>query len=316
MKIYESSFTEKKLEEMYNLIKETDGSKVQLYAISVEKNKEKEKIWTVNTLSITKSLGDEMIESAKGYLIQKSQLRIKDFDLKSDLSPEYLIGKLADDQVPVLNKIISEMKRSDNSPISYGELSKSTHLIGFAIEIGEKITIFNKVTKARLLNPKKYLYLVESRTGELTHLKENNLLSIPNSIDAILYEDPLYILNVNHFLSLFDYGEAFTKFIDNAKTSLANIVDDVQYVIDETSPHIMEFKRLASACAGYVDRIVRENTNLEPIAKSYNLEISFSNGKISVKNSKLKDILSLLNGQAVRDELFKEKYLAREKEKV
>ena len=316
MKINKPSFKEKKLEEMYKLMEETDGSEVQFYAILVKKNKEKEKIWVVNTLSITKSLGDEIIESAMESLIKKSQVRIKDFDLQSDLSPEYLIGKLADDQVPVLNKIISEMKKSDNSSISYVKLSKSTQLIGFAIEIGKKLTIFNKVTKTKLLNSKKYLYLVESPTGEVTHLEEKNLLSIPNSIDAILYEDPLYILEVNNFLSLFDYGAAFTKFIDSAKTSLASIVDDVQYVIDETAPHIRDYKRLASACAGYVDRIVKANINLEPIAKSYNLGISFSKGKISVKNSNLKDILSLLNGQAVRDELFKEKYLAREKEKV
>ena len=57
MKIYKPSFKEKKLEEMYKLMEETDGSEVQFYAILVKKNKEKEKIWVVNTLSITKSLG-------------------------------------------------------------------------------------------------------------------------------------------------------------------------------------------------------------------------------------------------------------------
>ena len=115
---------------------------------------------------------------------------------------------------------------------------------------------------------------------------------------------------------MFRYEDAFDHFINDGKQSLGKIVDDVDAFIENSKPDIRTYRRLASACAGYVERIVQKRVDLEPIAKDYDLNISFSNGKIDVQNSMFRDVLKLLNGQAVKDAIFGEKYLAQEKTKV
>ncbi len=309
-------FREKKLEEMCNIALKTKASEIQIFAIILKEHKDEGEMWRVGNLSITESLGDKIIKLTSDYLSEKCDLKIQDFEIENDQSDDHSIDKLSDSEIPVLNKIISEMKRADNKSISYQELSTSRDLKGFAITFAKNLTIFIKVTKTNLLNSKKYFYIIPSSNGEFTDIVNENLLSVPNSLDTILYNDQLYIFDRNKFIQLFRYEETFEYFITNAQTSLANIMDDPQFLIDESKHNLKILRRLASACAGYVDRIEKGNIDLEPIAKEYNLEISFSNGKIVAKDSILSDILTLLNGNAVKDAIFSEKYLAYEKTKV
>ena len=208
------------------------------------------------------------------------------------------------------------MKREDNGDISYTKLAKSSYLKGFAITFSPTLIVFNKVTKDYLLKPRKYLYLIPSLSGEFTGIEEKNLLSVPTSIDAILYGDPLYIFNRNNFIQLFRYEDAFDHFVIDARQSLENIVDDVNSLIDDSKLDIRKYRRLASACAGYVKKIVELNVNLEPIAVDYQLQITFTKGRIDIHKSTLNDVLKLLNGQAVRDAIFGERYLAHEKTRI
>lgn len=310
------NFREEKLRDIYQKIKDVPAGSLQLQAIIMKQNKEKEEIWSVKDLHITESLGDKIKTNALHYIEKHADLGMSDFSVENDQSDEYLIEKLQDNEVPVLNKIISEMRRENNGDMSYEDLAKSSFLRGFAITYSPTLIIFNKVTRNTLLKPKKFLYFIPSSTGEFTEIEEQNLLSIPTSVDAILYEDPLFIFNRNNFIQLFRYEDAFDHFINDGKQSLGKIVDDVDAFIENSKPDIRTYRRLASACAGYVERIVQKRVDLEPIAKDYDLNISFSNGKIDVQNSMFRDVLKLLNGQAVKDAIFGEKYLAQEKTKV
>lgn len=312
----EINFREPKLKEIYKKIIETPATDLQVQAIIMRQNKEKEEIWSVRDLKITESLAESIKQIVFSYIEGHSEVGIRDFAVTNDQSDEYLIEKLPDDEVPVLSKIISEMQRSDNEDIPYDKLAKTPHLKGFAITFSSSLIVFNKVTRSTLLKPKKYLYFIPSPTGEFTGIYEENLLSIPKSIDAILYEDPLFIFNRYNFIQLFKYEGAFEHFITSAKQSLSRIVDDFQSLIDKSEKDIRQYRRLASACAGFVERIVQKGVNLEPIARDYKLDISFSNGKVVFHDSALNDVLKLLNGQAVKDAIFGDKYIAQEKTEV
>lgn len=310
------NFKEPKLWEIYQKIYKTDAKDIQMQAILMKQNKEKEEIWSISDIKITEDLSTRIKENALDYIEKHAEIAIKDFTVTNDQSDDYLIEKLPDSEVPVLSKIISEMKREDNSNISYDGLARSLFLKGFAITFLSAPIIFNKVTRNTLLKPKKYLYMFPSESGEFTGIEEQNLLSIPTSIDAILYEDPLFIFNRNNFIQMFRYEDAFDHFITDAEQSLGQIVNNVRSLIDNSKPDIKKYRRLASACAGYVERIVLNKVNLEPIARDYSFNITFSNGKIEIENSTLGDVLKLLNGQAVKDAIFGDKYLAQEKTKV
>lgn len=314
--VIETDFVDPKLSEIHKKISETDAKNLQLQAIMMHQNKEKEEIWSARILRITESLAKSLKQMTLNLVKAHADVKIRDFDASNDQSDDYLIEKLADSEVPVLNKIISEMRREDSDDISYNDLVKSSYLKGFAITFSPTLIIFNKVTRQALLKPKKYLYLIPSPSGEFTDVEEKNLLSVPTSIDAILYEDPLFIFNRNNFIQLFRYEDAFDHFIIDSTQNLENIVNDVKSLIDYSKPDVRKYRRLASACAGYVERIVQKKVDLEPIAKDYDLQISFSNGKIDIQNSTINDVLKLLNGQAVKDAIFGDKYLAQEKIKV
>ena len=314
--VIETDFVDPKLSEIHKKISETDAKNLQLQAIMMHQNKEKEEIWSARTLRITESLAESLKMMTLNLVMAHADVKIGDFDVSNDQSDDYLIERLEDSEVPVLNKIRSEMRREDSGDIFYNDLAKSSYLKGFAITFSPTLIIFNKVTRQALLKPKKYLYLIPSPSGEFTDVEEKNLLSVPTSIDAILYEDPLFIFNRNNFIQLFRYEDAFDHFIIDSTQNLENIVNDVKSLIDYSKPDVRKYRRLASACAGYVERIVQKKVDLEPIAKDYDLQISFSNGKIDIQNSTINDVLKLLNGQAVKDAIFGDKYLAQEKIKV
>lgn len=312
----QNDFSEPKLREIHQIITKTDAKDIQMQAVLMTQNKEKEEIWSVRDLRITEPLAEKIKKNALEYIEEHADIGIKDFTVTNDQSGDYLIEKLSDSEVPVLNKIISEMNRDDNSDISYEKLASIQDLKGFAISFSRNLIIFNKVTKNTLLKPKKYLFMFPSETGEFTELEEQNLLSIPKSIDVIFYEDPLFIFNRNNFIQMFRYEDTFDHFITDNQQSLGKIVDDVSYLINNSKPDIRKYRRLASACAGYVKRIVQKGIPLEPIARDYNFDITFSNGKIEIQNSKLGDVLKLLNAQAMKDAIFGDKYIAQEKTKV
>lgn len=311
-----NNFREAKLEEIHKKVIETKQSDIQLQAILLKKNKEKQEIWSVSDLRITESLAKRIQEIVLNYIRTCAENEIKDFMVSNDQSDEYLIERLAESDIPVLSKIISEMRRDDNDDISFNKLTHISYLKGFAITFSPDLVVFNKVTKTNLLFPKRYLYFFPSATGEFTEIEEQNLISMPMSVDTILYGDPLYIFNRNHFIQLFRYEDAFDHFITAATPSLKKIVNDLSLLINGSKPDMKKYRRLASACAGYVDRIVQNKVDLEPISKDYGFNITFYNGLIKMQNSIIGDVLKLLNGQAVKDAIFGEKYLAQEKTKV
>ncbi len=310
------SFREAKLKKMYEDILKITKRDIQLQAIIMKQNKDGEDIWSARDLRITESLADKLKQNALDYIESHKEVEIKDFMITNDQSDDYLIEKLPDSEVPVLSKILLEMKRDDNDDISFEHLMKSTNLKGFAITFSKELIIFNKVTRGTLLKPKRFLYIIPSSTGEFAGVEDQNMLSIPTSIDIILYKDPLYIFNRNNFINLFKYEEPFDHFITGAERNLAKIVDSVKALVDHSRSDVRKYRRLASACAGYVDRIVAKNVDLKPIAIDYKLNVEFSNGIIDIQHSTLTDVLNLLNGQAVKDAIFGDNYLAREKTKV
>jgi hypothetical protein len=312
----EINFREAKLKEMYEEIRKIPKGNIQMQAIIMKQNKEKEDIWSARELRITESLAKILKEKALSYIESLAEVEIKEFMVGNDQSDDYLIEKLPDSEVPVLNKILLEMHRDDNEDVSFEDLMKSTYLKGFAITFSKELIIFNKVTRGTILKPRKYLYIIPTTTGEFEGIEEHNILSIPTSIDTILYRDPLFIFNRKNFIQLFRYEELFDHFITDAEPNLEKIVDNVKALVEHSRHDIRKYRRLASACAGYVDRIVANNIDLKPIAIDYKLKVEFSNGMIDIQHSKLSDVLNLLNGQAVKDAIFGENYLAREKTKV
>jgi len=314
MGITETDFSEQKLKEMHQII--DDSKDIELQAIFMKQNPEKEGIWFVRDLRITKQLSMIIRQNALDYIEKHAKIGIKDFDVQNDQSDVYLIEKLSEDEVPVISMILSEMLREDNSDISYDNLARSSYLKGFAIKFSSALTIFNKVTRNTLLKPKKYLYMFPSTSGEFSGIEEQNLLSIPTDVDTILYEDSLFIFNRDHFIKLFKYEEPFERYIMNAEPSLSKIIDDPEKLIDGIKNDTRKFIRLASACADNVEKIAEKGIKLEPIAKEYGFKISFSDDKINIEQSETDDVLKLLNAQAVKDAIFQDKYIAHEKVKV
>jgi hypothetical protein len=314
MGITETDFSEPKLKEMHQII--DDQKSIELRAILMKQNPEKEGIWFVRDLRITPSLEREIRQNALNYIEKHAKIGIKDFDVENDQSDDYLIEKLPEYEVPVVSRILSEMRRENNSDISYNDLARSSYLKGFAITFSSTLTIFNKVTRNTLLKPKKYLYMIPSSTGEFSGIEEQNLLSIPTDVDTILYEDSLFIFNRNHFIQLFKYEKPFEHYIMNAEPSLSKIIDDPKKLIDGIKNDTRKIRRLASACAVNVEKIAERGIKLEPIAKEYGFKISFSDDKINIEQSETDDVLKLLNAQAVKDAIFQDKYIAHEKVKV
>ena len=165
---FRTNFREPKLREIHKKITDTQARNIQLQAIIMKQNKEREEIWSVRDLRVTKSLAENIKQNALNYIEKHAEVGIRDFMVTNDQSDDYLIEKLPDSEVPVLSKITSEMLREDNSDISYEDLARSSYLKGFAITFLSPLIIFNKVTRNTLFKPKKYLYIIPSQTGEFT----------------------------------------------------------------------------------------------------------------------------------------------------
>ena len=128
-----NGFVDPKLAEIFKKISETDAKNLQLQAIMMHQNKEKEEIWSARTLRITESLAESLKMMTLNLVMAHADVKIGDFDVSNDQSDDYLIERLEDSEVPVLNKIISEMRREDSGDIFYNDLAKSSYLKGFAI---------------------------------------------------------------------------------------------------------------------------------------------------------------------------------------
>ena len=309
-------FRDSKLKELYEKIVQTNNTSIRMQIIMRKENEENKYIWYVEEAKITDSLAADMQETFRNYFERCMDSEVKDFDISNNQSDDYLVEEISSDLVPALNKVIVEMQREDNKIIIPKKLAHSTYLKGFAITFSPDIVIFNKVTKINLLQLQKYLAIIPSSNGEFTSFDEQNVLSIPKNIDAILYKSSLFVFNRNNFIELFKFNDVFDDFIDKAKSSLNKLINDPIMLMDNIGNDTRKYRRLASACAGFVDRIVSNNIKLQPIAKAYNFKISFVGDLIDVENSKINDILKLINAQAVKDEIFGDKYIAQEKTKI
>lgn len=310
-------FREAKLEEIYKKIQEVSHSDIRIQAVMGKKNPDKQFIYWSRILNISGTLGEEMKKTILNYITESKEAKLGEFDLSNSQSKEYLIETLPDEKVANLRLIMDEMDRNDNEPILLNELKRSSFLMGLAIRIGNDIIAFVKVTRNKLLIPKKYLHVISTRESDFTTIQEQNIIAFPESIDAILYEDPFFIFNRNNFISLFRFDEIYSSMITKSMADIENIIDDPSAFMESVYDNRSFIKRLASASAKNLNIIIQNKNRLPVVSQKYKLNIKFSkSGEIDIHNSNLTDILTLLNRQTVIDELGGERSIAHELVKV
>ncbi|WP_373325796.1 Kiwa anti-phage protein KwaB-like domain-containing protein [Sporomusa paucivorans] len=206
-------------------------------------------------------------------------------------------------EIPCLAPMLEAMQAGSTQMLNFDQVSPSK-TIGYCLtmtgENGQSISIFKKYSYTRVLRGTKWnMYFHE---GALTKF-EDNVISIDERADAILFDGYIYVLNRYYFESFFSYTDCYHNVLESALDQL------------ETQELIEGFELFKASCvdknkiAKKFTKIMKEDglqtflNNMERIPEiinEYELNITFRDNKLIYEDeTNLPEILKLLSNDFV-----------------
>ncbi len=206
-------------------------------------------------------------------------------------------------EIPCLTPMLEAMQAGSTQMLNFDQVSPSK-TIGYCLTMtgdsGQSISIFKKYSYTKVLRGTKWnMYFHE---GALTKF-EDNVISIDERADAILFDGYIYVLNRYYFESFFSYTDCYHSVLESALDELEN-----QELIEG-------FELFKASCvdknkiAKKFTKIMKENglqtflDNMEripDIIDEYDLNITFRDNKLIYEDeTNLPEILKLLSNDFV-----------------
>jgi hypothetical protein len=233
---------------------------------------------------------------------------------------EDTLETIRSNEIPHLAPIIEAMRAGSTQMLNFDQVNP-LKTIGYCLIImgreGQSISIFKKYSYTKVLRGSKWnMYFHE---GALTKF-EDNVISIDERADAVLFGDHIYVLNRYYFESFFSYTDCYHSVLESA-------LDDL-----ETQELIEGFDLFKASCvdrnkiAKKFTKIMRENglqtflQNMERIPgiiNEYELNITFRDNKLIYEDeTNLPEILKLFSNDFVRAALDGQRYESLKKKPI
>ncbi|WIW69877.1 Kiwa anti-phage protein KwaB-like domain-containing protein [Anaerosinus gibii] len=176
----------------------------------------------------------------------------------------------------------------------------------------EKVTLFKKYYHPNTAFKRSQKFIFAG--NKLEEIKEQ-ILTFDSHVDAFLYKGIYYIINRNSFNSIFGFKDVFIEVIEENSECIkkAGLLEDADSFIEDCKGNGFYLPRLASLVVeNKFQQYTQYIKNIPQIIKNRELSISLTKDKkISYTNKRgVKEILDLLLGHYVIDELSNERLLA------
>ena len=183
------------------------------------------------------------------------------------------------------------------------------------IENEKNYIFFKKVFSSLYLKSKLKGFFSE---GKLKKLKEN-IVSIDDKFDCVMYEDFMTIFTQLYFEQIFDYQDEYTKKcnININKIKQLNIIENMES-IEEDSEKITIKKKLAKIkdedISWFRDKITNSFIDIQNIINKVGLDMKIENGKIISNDTS--ELIHLIQDDYLKSDLSGDNYVTDKKTKI
>ncbi len=245
---------------------------------------------------------------------EKREYTDYDFEYSKDQTVEVL------ENLVVRNQEVIEGLFSLN-PEKEVKIDEKTNLNSFdflAIQLADnsgslpKLFLYKKHLKepAKYKSGKRFLITGE----EEVELMKENVLVISSTLDALSFEENMYIFNRSTFNSIMDFTEYYIQVVDDKADDIkkSGLFSDADVFIENCKVDGRYLPRLTKIILeGGFDRVEKHKSKLKKIKKDYDLKLIFnSKGEINTEESPVNEVLNLLADHYVVSALTADKRVA------
>lgn len=270
-------------------------------------------IYSTYFFDMNKNIKEEFLKKYKEKLNTYSDVMIKNFDVIA--AEDEVIEIINNNDIDKHEEICSLLNPIKASKVSDDNF-KINKIVGYAIvminENNKKLIIYRKYINSKSIKENAKLTYIN---GAIQLLKEE-FISIDFKIDAIEYSDNTYVINRYYFQQLFQFREAYVKFVNNSLEALKkeNVIDNFEQFSERCLASGNLVRKLVKVVKEDRLKWLKQNIDeAKKVKEEYGLKIDFdSSGKKIDYNSNcnISDVMKLICGCCVKDAVDMRKYIA------
>lgn len=235
------------------------------------------------------------------------------------VSLEDSIDSIKVEEVPKLEIIKNGFKDISHIPLieTFEEIenSRAYAIVLTNIDNGKIYVFFKKVFSNLYLKSKLKGLFSE---GRLIKIKDN-IISIDDKFDCVMYEDHMSIFTQLYFEQIFEYQDEYTRKCDEniSKIKALNIINNIES-IEEDADKITIKKKLAKIkdedINWFRDKMNNSLMDIQSIISKVGLDMKIENGKIISNDTS--ELIHLIQDDYLKSDLSGDDYLTDKKTKI
>lgn len=267
----------------------------------VDQNSQRKKVYIGYNLNcdleMISGAAESSLKSVQGIL-KESEIRKFDFEFGED----GVIQTLKRDEVAYTDEILNELSIELNEKNIMNAERKIDNLdfvviqmVSSADSVGDLI-LFKKYIKAGTAFKKSVKMVFE---GSVPKVIKEDIVTIGDNVDAVLYDGTYYVLNRRGFDSIFSYREGFKRIVAEGRQGIKNsgMFSDTDKFINDCVKDGRYLPRLAKTIAsGCFGEVAKKIGNLAKIKATHGVKLSLTpDNKIAYTGEEdIPEILNLL----------------------
>lgn len=289
-----------------------EDSQLSLSCIFISKEFKLSKVLIEDDLR--KDLKKNIIEN---FINLSNEKKICEYDPIVNLDD--CIDSIEVDEVPKLEKIKKSFKEISHIPeiktFKEIENSRAYVILLTNIDTEKSYIFFKKIFSSLYLKSKLKALFSEGRLKKL----KNNIISIDDKFDCVMYEDYMAIFKQLYFEQIFDYQDEYTKKCNEniSKIKALNIINNIEN-IEKDSEKVTIKKKLAKIkdedINWFKDKVNNSLKDIQNIISNVGLDMKIENGKIISNDTS--ELIHLIQDDYLRSDLSGDDYVTDKKTKI
>lgn len=263
---------------------------------------------------LRKDLKKSIIEN---FIDLTNEKRICEYD--PIVSLDDCIDSIKVDEVSKLEKIEKSFKEISHIPVisTFKEIenSRAYAIILTNIDNGKSYVFFKKIFSSLYLKSKLKGLFSEGRLKKI----KDNIISIDDKFDCVMYEDYMAIFKQLYFEQIFDYQDEYTKKCNEniSKIKALNIINNIENM-EKDSEKVTIKKKLAKIkdedINWFKDKVNNSLKDIQNIITNVGLDMKIENGKIISNDTS--ELIHLIQDDYLRSDLSGDDYVTDRKTKI
>lgn len=263
---------------------------------------------------LRKDLKKSIIEN---FINLTNEMKICEYDPIVNLDD--CIDSIKVDEVPKLEKIKKSFKEVSHIPVisTFKEIenSRAYAIVLTNIDSEKSYVFFKKIFSSLYLKSKLKGLFSEGRLKKI----KDNIISIDDKFDCVMYEDYMAIFKQLYFEQIFDYQDEYTKKCNEniSKIKALNIINNIENM-EKDSEKVTIKKKLAKIkdedINWFKDKVNNSLKDIENIINKVGLDMKIEKGKIISNDTS--ELIHLIQDDYLRSDLSGDDYVTDRKTKI